>query len=275
MLIGMIGNGFVGKAYADYYESTGHTVVRYSLEEDYIDNASKIAHCDLVIVAVPTPTTPEGPDYSIVESVINLAGQQKIVVIKSTVEAGFTEKVSGRHLDKIILHSPEFLREKTAAQDVLSPDRVIIGVPVSDDRHLAAATMYMQTLPAAKNTIICSSRASEFAKYAGNLFLAMKVVFSNAMYDLSNARGIEYAEVKAIIAADSRIGGSHLSIWQDGGRGAGGNCFIKDMAAFRQKFATFSSNEAIAFIDSIIAMNRKLLSDSGKDTHLLKQVFNE
>lgn len=85
MKIGFIGQGFVGKNYADVFESKGFEVVRYSKEELYEFNEPEIKNCEIVFIAVPTPTTPKGFDDSVLRSVIPLCGKNKIVVIKSTI----------------------------------------------------------------------------------------------------------------------------------------------------------------------------------------------
>src|SRR5580692_663281 len=83
-LIGFIGQGWIGKAYADNFEERGYEVVRYALEKPYIKNKDKIAECDIVFIAVWTPTTPKGFDSSVVENVLPLVGEGKIAVLKST-----------------------------------------------------------------------------------------------------------------------------------------------------------------------------------------------
>ncbi|MBI3627961.1 MAG: hypothetical protein HY220_04450, partial [Candidatus Sungbacteria bacterium] len=89
--IGFIGQGWLGKNYADDFEERGFPVVRYSLEEPYRANKDKIASCDIVFVAVPTPTTPQGFDGSLVSKVVPLVGEGKIAVVRSTLRPGFTK----------------------------------------------------------------------------------------------------------------------------------------------------------------------------------------
>jgi UDP-N-acetyl-D-mannosaminuronate dehydrogenase len=83
--IGFIGQGYIGKNYADDYEERGYKVTRYSLEPAYVHNKDAIRDCDIVFVAVWTPTTPKGFDVSVVESVLPLVKKGGIVVLKSTV----------------------------------------------------------------------------------------------------------------------------------------------------------------------------------------------
>src|SRR5262245_24485252 len=109
MRIGFIGQGFVGKNIANDFEQRGNTVVRYALEPEYALNRRFISDCEVVFIAVPTPTTPSGFDYSIVEEAIQLVGTGKIAVIKSTLLPGTTKKIQDAHQDKVVLFSPEFL----------------------------------------------------------------------------------------------------------------------------------------------------------------------
>ena len=82
--IGFIGQGFIGKNYADDFEARGYPVVRYSLEEPHINNKEKIAECDIVFIAVNANTTPSGFDDSNIRSGLGIVGEGKIAVIKST-----------------------------------------------------------------------------------------------------------------------------------------------------------------------------------------------
>ena len=91
--IGFIGQGFIGKNYADDFERRGYEVTRYALEEPFVQNKDKIVLCDIVFIAVPTPTTPKGYDDSIVRSAVALTRPGASVVIKSTMLPGTTESI--------------------------------------------------------------------------------------------------------------------------------------------------------------------------------------
>ncbi len=97
MQIGFIGQGYVGKNTANDFESRGQDVVRYSLESEYVGNRGGIATCDIVFIAVPTPTTPTGFDFSIVREALGLVGEGKIAVIKSTLLPGTTDTLQSEH----------------------------------------------------------------------------------------------------------------------------------------------------------------------------------
>src|SRR6266576_4605352 len=89
--IGFIGQGFVGKNLADDFAERGYETVRYALEPEYVGNKDRVKEADIVFVAVPTPTRPDGFDFSILRNEIKLVGKGKIVVIKSTIVPGTTE----------------------------------------------------------------------------------------------------------------------------------------------------------------------------------------
>ena len=91
--IGCIGQGWIGKNYADDFERRGFAVVRYALEEPYAGNKERIAECDIVFIAVPTPSTPKGFDDSIVRAAIELTRDDATIVIKSTIVPGTTESI--------------------------------------------------------------------------------------------------------------------------------------------------------------------------------------
>lgn len=282
--IGFIGQGFIGKNYADDFENRSYTVVRYALEEAYNGNKEKIAACDIVFIAVPTPTTPEGFDDSIVREAIALSGVGKIVVIKSTLVVGTTESLQAQYPDRLIMHSPEFLVESTAAYDAAHPNRNIIGIPKNSEEYKRAAETILSILPEAPFTLVCSAREAELIKYAGNCFLYTKVMFANIMHDVAEASGVEWDNIHHAMAADPRIGASHLRVVDASrhpgakpGRGAGGHCFIKDFAAFRAMHDELLPEDTYGsqLLRGMELRNNQLLLESGKDLELLKQVYGD
>ncbi|HYF10391.1 MAG TPA: hypothetical protein VD967_02185, partial [Candidatus Paceibacterota bacterium] len=182
-LIGFVGQGFIGKNYADDFERRGYSVVRYGLEEAYQGNKEKIRECDIVFIAVPTPTTPGGFDMSIVEEGVSLVGVGKTAVIKSTILPGTTAKLQDKYPGVVLMYSPEFLSEKTAAQDAANPFSNIMGLAVSDETHRVAAEAVLAVLPSAPYTNICTSTEAELIKYSHNLNGYFQIMLSNILYD--------------------------------------------------------------------------------------------
>lgn len=274
MTIGFIGQGFIGKAYADDFEERGYTVIRYAQEAPYRENKEAIASCDVVFIAVPTPTTPDGFSSAIVREVLPLVGVGKIAVIKSTLLPGTTESLQELFPDRYLFHSPEFLVAKTAAHDARHPLRNIVGYTALSEPY---AERVLALLPPAPYAACMPVRAAELIKYMGNVFLAQKVLFANMIFDLSQKLGIDYDLVREAVAQDPRIGASHLAISHDGGRGAGGFCFIKDLAAFSAFYRETLPDDVHggAILREYEEKNRELLTMSQKDLALLRGVYGD
>lgn len=281
--VGYVGQGFIGKNYADELEGRGFPVVRFSLEEPYRKNKEKIKDCDIVFIAVPTPTTSDGFSDAIVREAVALVGDGKAAVIKSTMLPGMTESIQKQYPKKVVMHSPEFLREATAAYDAAHPDRNIVGICSDTPEVRTLAQKVISILPPAPFELVCSAVEAEFIKYAGNNWLYIKVVYINILYDFVQKLGGNYEHVRDAFAADPRMGRSHLDpIHQSGhggpaGRGAGGHCFIKDFAAFRKMYEDVFPADAQG-IEALKAMeqkNVKLLRDTQKDLDLLKGVYGK
>jgi UDPglucose 6-dehydrogenase len=276
--IGFIGQGWIGKNYADDFEERGYKVIRYD-KQAHEKNKDLIKDCDIVFIAVPTPTTQKGFDYSIVESVLSLIGKNKIAIIKSTILPGTGEKLQKKFKNIFVFHSPEFLAEATAHHDARNPNRNIIGVPKLDKRNLQAANLVMSVLPKAPFEKIMHIREAEMVKYIGNCFLYTKVVFFNMMYDLIKKQKLDYENVREAVAFDPRIGQSHTRVVHNSGhtrkqgRGAGGHCFIKDYQALLLMYENIlGTDRGYKALAGYREKNNELLVHSQKDLELLTGV---
>ncbi len=274
--IGFIGQGWIGKNYADDFEKRGYDVVRYGLEEPYVANKDKIRDCDIVFIAVPTPSTPKGFDDSILREAVSLVGDGKIAVIKSTLLPGRTESIQKQYPQKFVVHSPEFLTEATAAYDASHPNRNIVGIPVDNEEYKRKAQEVINVLPKAPFEQICSSREAELIKYGGNNWFYFKVIFANLLYDLAQKLGADYEKVKEGMINDPRIGETHLDPIHKSGRGAGGHCFIKDFSAFTEIYEKEVGDElGLKLLNAMRDKNIDLLVKSNKDLDLLRGVYGE
>ncbi len=276
MKIGFIGQGWIGKNYADDFENRGLAVVRYALEEPYVHNKDEIRECDVVFIAVPTPTTEDGFDDHIVRDALTLVGKGNIAVIKSTIVPGTTEELQKLHPDIFVLHSPEFLVELTAAHDAANPNRNIIGIPNDTPEYREKATTVFSLLPKAPFQTVMSSRDAEFVKYAGNCFLFTKVIYMNILYDLVVAMKGDWEKIREALVHDPRIGESHMQPVHKGGRGAAGHCFIKDFEAFRRMYDTLVNDaKGSAVLQAEAYKNIQLMVDTNKDIELLQGVYGD
>lgn len=220
MKIGCIGQGFVGKNTADNFEHRGFEVVRYALEPEYKGNAKKIVECDVVFIGVPTPTTPKGFDYSIVESVLKLVPDGGVAVIKSTLLPGTTAKLQDLYPNKIVLFSPEFLCEKTAAYDVANPMMNVIGLSYDSAGHRKAAEAIMKILPKSDHNFIVSAQAAELFKYAHNLNGYFRVILANLLLEVGEKTDVNWADVKTMMDSDIMMSPYYNTPVHKGGRGA-------------------------------------------------------
>lgn len=275
--IGFIGQGWIGKNYADDFEKRGYKTVRYGLEEPYNGNKHLIPSCDIVFIAVPTPTTPKGFDPSIVKSAVKLVGKGKIAVLKSTLIMGTTRAIQKANPGRIVLNSPEFLSEGTAAHDAANPDRNIVGLPKGDAAHRSAAKLVLSVLPHAPYSLICSSDEAEFIKYAHNIHGYISIVFSNLLYDIAHRHDMDWDMLQASFRADPMISSHrYLNPVDKKGRGAGGHCFIKDFEAFTRFFGEkMPDKTGLKILEAIRDKNVELLLSSKKDLDLLKGVYGK
>jgi len=274
--IGFIGQGFVGKNHADDFERRGFSVVRYSLEKQFIGNKSKIKTCDVVFIAVPTPTTENGFSDALVCEVVSLVKVGGIAVIKSTVVPGTTEKIQKLYPRHFVLHAPEFLSEATAARDAAFPERNIVGIPKENKVYRDKAELVLSTFPRAPFTLICGAREAELIKYARNCMGYARVVMANIFFDLAQAVGARWQPIEDAISADPFHGPIYARPMHKDGRGAGGHCFIKDFAALHAFYeAHMSDARGAAVLDSLEKKNIELLISSGKDERLVRGVYGD
>jgi nucleotide sugar dehydrogenase len=274
MKIGFIGQGFVGGSSADDFERRGYEVVRYALEEPYNKNKERVKDCDIVFIAVPTPTLPKGFDDSTVRKVLPLVGAGKIAVIKSTVLPGHTEDIQRQFPEIFVLHSPEFLSEVTATHDAAFPPRNIVGIPLDTAEYRDKAALVMSVLPDAPYCKICTSREAELLKYAHNCSGFMRIIFTNILFDSARAIGADWQVVQEAIANDPEIGPMYGNALHKSGRGAGGHCFIKDFKAFTDFYTTSVPDRlGLSLLRAAELKNLDLLTKSNKDQDLVLGVY--
>src|SRR5579859_5164345 len=198
--------------------------------------AEGVSKSDVIFIAVPTPPLPDGAvDLSFIEGVAReIAASMtsyKIIVDKSTVPVKTGEKVAETikryckaKVEFDVASNPEFLREGFAVEDLMKPDRIVIGVrsqrPVPALKEIYA--------PFRAPLIITDINSAELIKHASNSFLALKISYINAISVLCEATGANVQEVAAGMGMDDRIGARFLNA----SLGFGGSCFPKDLSAF-------------------------------------------
>jgi len=197
------------------------------------DLPAAVRQSDVIFVAVGTPPRESGEtDLSHVEAVAAEIGKTmdryKVIVNKSTVPVGTGElvrEVIARHqvkpIEYDVVSNPEFLREGSAIEDTLRPDRIVIGAA----NQGAAMKLVELYAPLERPMIITDLPSAEVIKYASNAFLAAKISFINAIANVCESAGADVTQVMKGMGMDGRIGGAFLQA----GLGYGGSCFPKDV----------------------------------------------
>ena len=198
--------------------------------------AEGVEKSEVIFIAVPTPPQPDG---SVNMSYIELVAREiadclqsyRIIVDKSTVPVKTAEKVAATirryrrsQVDFDVVSNPEFLREGFAVDDLMKPDRVVVGV-ASQRPEAAMREVYA---PFYAPLIVTDTNSAELIKHAANSFLALKISYANALSVICEAAGANVQEVTRGMGLDNRIGSRFLQA----GLGFGGSCFPKDLHAF-------------------------------------------
>lgn len=277
MKLGFIGQGFVGKAYADYFEKHGFEVVRYAKEAPYRANKKAIKSCDIVFIAVPTPCTPKGFDDHIVREVVGLVGVGKIAVIRSTVLPGTTESIAAKYKNRFVMHAPEFLTVRTAAEDVAHPKKNVIGIPVDSADYRKKARLLMKILPVAPHQAIVPAKEAEMIKYIQNNFFYVKNVYMGICYKLAEKLGCDLDVIYAALLTEPMMGTyHHLAPVRDGGYGAGGHCLLKDFESFVRFYEKSGGEKSgAATLRALRDRNLELLRESGKDLEAIASIYGK
>lgn len=262
--IGIAGVGVVGSAVKNYFKTAGFEIFLYDKGKK-LGSAEEINKADVVFVCVPTPYLKnKGFDISYVKEVCKNLSGKKIVVIKSTVVPGTTEKMQKEFSQHKFLFNPEFLRESASAHDMKHPDRQIVGYT---KKSRSVAKKILDILPSAPYKKIMIATEAEMVKYFSNTWLATKVIFANQMYDLCEKIKINYDNVADAAGADSRIGKSHLKIFHGGYRGYSGKCFPKDIRALiefaKKQKVDFKLHELVEKINNELMQTQNIIDSDG------------
>ena len=245
------------------YKNTGSNYLQFS------DNLNNLSDADIIFIAVGTPTMRRGDGEADLKYVfqvcVDIANhltnkKRKLIITKSTVPIGTGEQIITR-INKLrkdlvygknfhVASNPEFLREGSAIEDFLRPDRVICGV--TDDYSKEILNKLYRPLNLRETPMLFTDiESAELIKYASNAFLAMKVSFINEISDLCEKVGGDVQLVAKGMGLDKRIGPKFLHP----GPGFGGSCFPKDTRALN---ASYKKNKLKStLISSVIKFNEK------------------
>ena len=265
-LVGIIGYGVLGKAYA-----TALGIEMYiDLNTSSVELSEMCEKARWILICVPTPPTKNGDcDTSNVERWVEKISKEKkdnVVVIKSTVIPKTAAKLMTKYRIEII-SAPEFLTESTAEKDALNPDLEVLGVT----NKKLAEEFYNYQKEVRKGNIynphlmITDNTTAEFIKYSINSFYATKVIFANEIYNKAKEIGIDYDVIMDTMYRRKWIGGNHLKVFHKGKRGYTGKCLPKDMLAFSR----LTNSPFLKLVNDI---NKKLVAEN--DDELWFEIIN-
>jgi len=232
--IGVIGNGFVGGAIVQGFNTFKNVLVYDSNPMKSLHTLEEVLKCRYVFICLPTPmVSAEGGEsnLSIIEEFFSSLSFNKdqVFIIKSTVPIGTTRRFRDQFNLPNIVHCPEFLTAKNSRIDFICASRNIVGgeKPYSQmvqklfEERFPGTPVYMTT-----------SDESEMIKYSSNCFFATKIIFFNEIKMLCDSMGMDWDKVLQGVISDGRIGQSHYDVpGHDGEYGFGGTCFPKDINA--------------------------------------------
>ena len=223
---------------------------------------NNLDNTDIIFITVGTPTRrlEDEADLSFVwqvaEEIAENIKKYCLVVTKSTVPVGTSNEIK-RIIEKTVpkenfdvVSNPEFLREGSAINDFMRPDRVVIGTDNKKSENIMRELyrpLYLRETP----IFVTSIESSEIIKYASNSFLATKISFINEVSDLCEVVGANVQDVSDAMGIDQRIGPKFLNA----GPGYGGSCFPKDVKAFISTAKKFDTN--LSIINAVHESNKK------------------
>lgn len=253
--------GMVGGPVYKYFKENKYPVMGLSLESQTHTWQEINDRAKYIFIAVPTPFNWEKNEPSIkpIREVLGQIQDRKIVIIKSTILPGTTEKLQKEFSSIDILFNPEFLSAKTNWQDFINPDRQLIGYTKQSYKH---ATTVLNMLPQSPYGAVMKSQEAEIAKYVNNFHGALMVIFANFFYDVCETVNADFEVVKKAATASkwvgSPMGRMYWNVFHGGFRGYGGGCFPKDM----NSLLTWCRDNGVdpTILKATRTVNRKLLA---------------
>jgi UDPglucose 6-dehydrogenase len=239
--IGIIGKGFVGTAVAHgFSDQTGYSAQIKIYDTNPIRSSNSLDETvndsEFIFLSVPTPASIDGViDLSIVHNVLKQINEinrseSNIILLRSTVVPGTSEKIQLKYPNLRIVFNPEFLTERSASFDFINQSRVILGgeKELTEKVKSLYRDRFGQFLPILQTNF----QTAELIKYMNNLFFATKVSFLNEMKLVSEKIDADWSKAIEGFILDGRIGHSHVAVpGPDGKLGFGGSCFPKDIQA--------------------------------------------
>lgn len=234
MKVAIVGCGFVGGALKRWLEEHKRDI-EICVSDPYKGYADFIDDADIFFISIHIPTEADGSqDLTVLKEILRSLPPAKPIFVRTTVLPGtcsFLSKETGREVHFM----PEFLTERTAYEDFCSQPMIF-----------TAHTKLLQRIFSGKKFMEMSSEEAELAKYAHNVFGALKVTYFNGIYELCQSMGIDYENVRKGALLSGYISSCHTKVpGPDGKFGYGGKCFPKDVNALLKKAERFPLHDLL------------------------------
>jgi UDPglucose 6-dehydrogenase len=268
MKVGIIGHlGYVGRHMHTLFENVRPAVVCYDVmmfqgdsKEQHVRKQQEINDCDLVFVCVPTPMNPETKecDISYVKDVLSWL-QVETVVLRSTVPPRTCDRLSSEYEYGELVMNPEYIGETVnhPLDDTRQRQFVILGG--SRKHTIRAIEAYHMVYNARVKYRQMSALAAEITKYMENSFIGTYVTFCNEFYNICEAYGEDYHEVREAFLDDPRMPCDWTYVYKNN-RGFGGKCIPKDMNAIVSA-CRLGTNYHPEFLDQVLQQNERIRGD--------------
>ena len=252
--VGIIGDGVIGGANKNGFEHNGHNVKVHDIK--YNTSVRQILECEAVFVCVPTPMKKDGScDVSIVEDVVRELSEiayPGVICIRSTCVPGTTQTLIDKYENNRICFSPEFLRERCAAEDFIE-NHQLLAIGTQDDYTFEKIKNVHGNLP--KSIVRLAPTEAELLKYYNNVYNSVRIIFANYMFEICQKLEADYDQILNAYLLTQKSTGNYLSV-NENLRGFGGMCLPKDTAALSK--LSEKLNIPLNLISTVIADNDKL-----------------
>jgi len=272
--VGIVGLGVLGTAILETLKLFNLSTKCYdkyktiNLGDNICSGINELINCNFIYLCLPTPYVEDNNGngngaydktelYNVVDE-LDTYNYSGLIIIKSTVEPGTTENILNKYHNLKIIHNPEFLTARTAADDFINQKHIVLGIPstlVNKDYDIIVK-FYETYFPDAKLSI-CNSKESECMKIACNSFYATKIQFLTEIKLLCDKLNIDYNNVKDLMLNNEWINPMHTNIpGPDGKLSFGGACFPKDTRALNSFMKTNNVHNQV--INAVVEENKKM-----------------
>ena len=256
MEIAIVGLGVVGNALYELLNYQFFNIKRYDPDKKYKD---KIDNADVIFVCINDKSEDMNSIREAVKYIVK-ENKKAMIVLRTTLVPGTTDALILEH-KRIIVYMPEFLREWNVTNDMINPDKIVIGT--EDNKAfetLINIFRFNKNIVLPDDIIQVKPVEAEIAKLALNSLYLIKVVFAEEIYDLAEHFEADYDKIYRIFQSDRQINERHLIPGHDGYRGAGGKCLPKD-SDFMLHTAKLKEENGMELLRMAIKLNKKYLKE--------------